>query len=103
MKPALMKNGSLLPLRLTDVTFEAGGKRIIDRVSIVIDTGPRTIVLGPNGAGKSVLMRLCHGLLTPTSGQLQFSGRDTADGHRRHAMVFQPPVMLRRSALANVA
>lgn len=93
----------LLPLRLTDVTYEAGGKRLIDRVSLTIDAGPRTVLLGPNGAGKSLLMRLCHGLLQPTSGQVRFNGPETIDGRRRHAMVFQRPVMLRRSALANIS
>jgi tungstate transport system ATP-binding protein len=60
-------------------------------------------VLGPNGAGKSVLLRLCHGLLRPTAGEVLFNGPETVNGRRRHAMVFQRPVMLRRSALANVA
>lgn len=93
----------LLPLHLTDVTYEAGGKRLIDNVSLTFDSGPRTIVLGPNGAGKSVLMRLCHGLLPPTAGEVRFNGPQAIDGRRRHAMVFQRPVMLRRSAFANVA
>jgi tungstate transport system ATP-binding protein len=60
-------------------------------------------VLGPNGAGKSVLLRLCHGLLKPTAGEVRFNGPESVDGRRRHAMVFQRPVMLRRSARANVA
>lgn len=94
---------SLLPLRLVDVSYEAGGKQLLDRVTLTIDAGPRTIVLGPNGAGKSILMRVCHGLLQPTSGQVLFNGPETIDGRRRHAMVFQRPVMLRRSALDNVA
>jgi tungstate transport system ATP-binding protein len=94
---------SLLPLTLTDVTYEAGGKRLVDRVNLRIERGPRTIVVGPNGAGKSVLLRICHGLLPPTSGDVQFNGPETIDGRRRHAMVFQRPVLLRRSALANVA
>jgi tungstate transport system ATP-binding protein len=94
---------SLLPLRLVDVSYEAGGKQLLDRVTLTIDAGPRTIVLGPNGAGKSILMRLCHGLLQPTSGKVLFNGPETIEGRRRHAMVFQRPVMLRRSALDNVA
>jgi len=93
---------ALLPLELEEVTYEAGGKRIIDRVSLEIGAGPRTVLLGPNGSGKSVLMRLCHGLLQPSSGQVRYHGPEWAEGRRRHAMVFQRPVMLRRSALANV-
>lgn len=93
---------SLLPLRLIDVSYEAGGKQLLNRVTLTIDAGPRTIVLGPNGAGKSILMRICHGLLQPTSGQVLFNGPEMIDGRCRHAMVFQRPVMLRRSALDNV-
>lgn len=93
----------LLPLRLSNVTYDAGGKRLLDRVDLTLDRGPRTVVLGPNGAGKSVLLRLCHGLLRPTAGEVLFNGPETVDGRRRHAMVFQRPVMLRRSALGNVA
>jgi tungstate transport system ATP-binding protein len=91
----------MLPLVLDHVSFAVDGKTIIDRVSMEITEGPRTVILGPNGAGKSVLMRLCHGLLKPTSGSLGWRG--TNGGRRRQAMVFQRPVMLRRSALANVA
>ncbi|MCC7484866.1 MAG: phosphate ABC transporter ATP-binding protein [Burkholderiales bacterium] len=90
----------MLPLVLDQVSFAVGGRPIIDRISVEIAEGTRTIVLGPNGAGKSVLMRLCHGLLQPTSGTISWRG--PVNGRRRQAMVFQRPVMLRRSALANV-
>jgi tungstate transport system ATP-binding protein len=89
----------ILPLRIEALSWAAGGRRLIDGVSLEIEAGPSTIILGANGAGKSVLMRLMHGLLEPTSGRVAWSGQDA----RRHqAMVFQRPVMLRRSALANV-
>ena len=90
----------MLPLALDQVCYAVDGKAIIDRVSIEITEGPRTVILGPNGAGKSVLMRLCHGLLAPTSGTISWTG--AANGRSRQAMVFQRPVMLRRSAYANV-
>ena len=93
---------SLLPLRLENVTFAAGGRRIIDGISLEIGAGERTVILGPNGAGKSVLMRICHGLLAPTSGRVVWNIRQPASGRRRQAMVFQRPILLRRSALANV-
>jgi len=86
-----------LPLDLDRVSFAAGGRTIIDAVSLRIEAGPSTIILGANGAGKSVLMRLMHGLLAPSAGEIRWHGNG-----RRQAMVFQRPVMLRRSALANV-
>jgi tungstate transport system ATP-binding protein len=60
------------------------------------------VILGPNGAGKSVLLRLCHGLLQPTAGVVRWNSPEVPGGPRRHAMVFQRPVMLRRSALGNM-
>lgn len=92
----------MLPLVLEDVSFVAGGRAIIDRVSCELSAGPRTVILGPNGSGKSVLMRLCHGLLTPTVGRIVWRGTSEAHRPRSQAMVFQRPVMLRRSAIGNV-
>ncbi|MCW5774731.1 MAG: ATP-binding cassette domain-containing protein, partial [Rhodospirillaceae bacterium] len=91
---------SPLPLCLSDVGFRAGGVSILEHIDLTLAAGPRTVILGPNGAGKSVLLRLCHGLLRPTSGTVAWSA---ATGPRRpDAMVFQRPVMLRRSARGNV-
>jgi tungstate transport system ATP-binding protein len=91
----------MLPLELREVSFAINGRTLIDRVSADMGTGPRTIILGPNGAGKSVLMRLCHGLLRPSEGTIIWRGAGGGKGGRQ-AMVFQRPVMLRRSAFANV-
>ncbi len=93
----------ILPLRVEDASFAAGGRTIIAPLSLEIAAGPCTIILGANGAGKSVLMRLMHGLLAPTSGRMRWSESDPGHVRRQQAMVFQRPVMLRRSALANVA
>jgi tungstate transport system ATP-binding protein len=86
----------ILPLRLQGISF----RHIIQPLSLEIGAGPSTIILGANGAGKSVLMRLMHGLLAPSAGRIAWSG---PDARRKQAMVFQRPVMLRRTALANVA
>ncbi len=93
---------TILPLELRDVTFEAGGKRLIKEISCTFAAGPRTVVIGPNGAGKSLLLRLCHGLIEPASGEVTWHGAGGADPSRRQAMVFQRPMMLRRSVSANV-
>jgi len=92
----------ILPLVLEHASFAAGGREIVAPLSLVIGAGPNTVILGANGAGKSVLMRLMHGLLMPTSGRVAWSDADQRRVRRQQAMVFQRPIMLRRSALANV-
>jgi tungstate transport system ATP-binding protein len=92
----------VLPLSLESVYFAAGGRTIIRGVTLEIAAGARTIILGPNGAGKSVLLRLCHGLLKATNGRIVWRGNRNGRRPREQAMVFQRPVMLRRSAFANV-
>jgi tungstate transport system ATP-binding protein len=94
---------SLLPLRLDEVVFAVAGRRIIDGISLEFEAAPRTVIVGPNGAGKSVLLRLCHGLLQPTSGAIRWASPEPPGTPRRQAMVFQRPVLLRRSAAANIA
>ena len=97
-----MRAAEVLPLRAEGLRFEAGGLLILRGVDLVLEGGPPTAVIGPNGAGKSVLLRLLHGLLAPTGGAVRWAlpGREARS---RQAMVFQRPVMLRRSVLANAA
>lgn len=64
--------------------------------------GP-TLILGPNGAGKSLLLRCLHGLIQPDSGIVWQDGAQLGAPQRaRQAMVFQTPVLLRRSVAANL-
>ncbi|MGK9283483.1 ATP-binding cassette domain-containing protein [Sinorhizobium meliloti] len=93
---------SNLPLIFDDVSLSAGATTILDRISLTIGLGAPTFVLGPNGAGKTSLLRLCMGLLGPSRGVVSWGGRIDA-GPERRAILFQKPVMLRRSVAANVA
>jgi tungstate transport system ATP-binding protein len=99
-------HAGILPLELRDVGFEAGGQRLLQGVSARIEAGPPTVMLGPNGAGKSLTLRIIHGLLAPTSGEVTWLGVGASPGatsiRRRQAMVFERPVLLRRSTAANV-
>jgi tungstate transport system ATP-binding protein len=93
-----------LPVELRDLAYATGGKRVIRGIDLTITTPRITAIMGPNGAGKSILLRLMHGLIAPTEGNILWGGRpmDRLIA-RRQAMVFQRPVLLRRSVAANVS
>ncbi|SCA57985.1 Amino acid ABC transporter ATP-binding protein, PAAT family [Candidatus Terasakiella magnetica] len=95
---------TILPLKVKDVNFIAGDKRLIKDMNFQVKAGARVMVLGANGAGKSLLLRICHGLLPASSGEVFWNGQAGFPKKvRKHqAMVFQRPVLLRRTALANI-
>jgi tungstate transport system ATP-binding protein len=91
----------MFPLVVDRVSFAPSDQPVLRDASLEIAQGSFTVILGANGAGKSVLMRIMHGLLAPTSGSVRWGTLDARP--RSQAMLFQRPVMLRRSVLANVA
>ncbi|MDP1653192.1 MAG: ATP-binding cassette domain-containing protein [Rhodocyclaceae bacterium] len=82
-------------LELDGLGLTEGAVRIVADITLKLGAG-RTAILGPNGAGKSTLLRLMHGLLKPSAGRLVWPQVLT------QGMVFQRPVMLRTTALANI-
>lgn len=101
--PVRVKITDLLPAEARGLVFEAGGKRLIDGIDLTLKADALTAVMGPNGAGKSLLLRLLHGMLTPSAGTVLWGGWPLDEGIRkRQAMVFQHPVLLRRSVAANI-
>lgn len=101
--PAPLAKSEAPLLQVRELGFSAGGERLLDKVDVDIRRGARTLIMGPNGAGKSLLLRLMHGLLQPEEGAILWQGgRLDADACRAQAMVFQRPVLLRRSVLANL-
>ncbi len=95
--------GTLLPLEVKNLTLEIAGKRLVDSIRLTLDARSFTMVMGPNGAGKSLLLRLVHGMLEPSAGTVLWGGQPLSLAIRqRQAMVFQRPVLLRRSVAANI-
>ncbi|WP_299818139.1 ATP-binding cassette domain-containing protein [uncultured Jannaschia sp.] len=91
-----------LPLRLSGATLARRGKRLVGPVDLEIGAGSITAVIGPNGSGKTSLLRMMHGLQRPASGRVEWSLPDT-QARTRQAYVFQQPIALRRTVLANLA
>jgi tungstate transport system ATP-binding protein len=89
-----------LPIVLDHVAVERGSATLLRDVSLTLDAGGVTMVIGPNGSGKSTLLRVMHGLVAPTRGTITWGGESRVPGGQ--AMVFQRPILLRRSSAANV-
>lgn len=90
-----------LPIELSEVNIDTGGLRILRQISLVIEAGAPTVFIGPNGSGKTTLLRAAMGLIAPSSGRVIWGGHPQSPPMRR-TIVFQRPVMLRRSASGNL-
>ena len=65
--------GSVL-LKVDKLRKQFGGLVAVNDVSFELRAGEIMGLIGPNGAGKSTTFNLISGVLTATSGQLQFAG-----------------------------
>lgn len=95
-------NGAILPLSVRDLVLRFGDITVLDHLSLDLGPSGCTMIMGPNGAGKSLLLKLLHGLGSPSAGRIDWHGHGPAEAMRRQALVFQKPVLLRRSVAANV-
>jgi len=93
---SVQRTGNGFPVRFDKVRLCLGGQELLHDVCCNIDGAGKTVIMGANGAGKSLFLRLFTGLLEPTGGQI-------SGGSGRFSLVFQNPVLLRRSTFANVA
>ena len=93
----------MLPGEVRGLGFTVNQSQLLTNINLDLTAGTRTVIMGANGAGKSVLLRLLHGLLEPTTGTIRWGGKANDKRIRtRQAMVFQRPVLLRRSVQANI-
>jgi iron complex transport system ATP-binding protein len=67
-----------------EVSWSAGGRLIVDAVTLDVFPGATLGLLGPNGSGKSSLLRLLAGLRRPSGGAVLLDGAELQDLRRRH-------------------
>ena len=91
-----------LPLVLDSVSLRIGAVSLIEAAQARFLPGAPSLLIGANGSGKTSLLRLAMGLVAPSAGTVTWGGRRDAPLTRR-AIVFQKPVMLRRSVAGNIA
>ncbi|WP_424139192.1 ABC transporter ATP-binding protein [Roseomonas chloroacetimidivorans] len=84
-------------ITITGLSKIFGGLRAVDGIDLHIGSGEILGLIGPNGAGKTTFVNLLTGDLRPSSGKVEFNGRDITDWppHRRCAVgvarTFQVP------------
>jgi tungstate transport system ATP-binding protein len=83
-------------VRLTALRYRVGTVDILRDIALTVKTGERVALLGANGAGKTSLLRMIHGLLTPSAGTV------AAPAANEQAMIFQKPLLLKRTTSENV-
>lgn len=94
---------TLMPITIDKLTLKAGQKTLLNDISMNITTSGISVIMGPNGAGKSLFVRCLHGLSQPDSGRILFAGDDINQTHRKsQALIFQKPVLLKRSVRQNL-
>ena len=61
-------------ITLRDIEMRFGDVVALHSTNLQIAAGQTTVLIGPSGCGKSTILRLIIGLLTPTSGAVEFEG-----------------------------
>ena len=61
-------------LRIDGLTAGYGGSAVLHDVGMVVNQGETVSLIGPNGAGKSTLLNTVAGLVSSTSGHVEFRG-----------------------------
>ncbi len=83
-------------LRMHNAGLRFGARVALHGLTLDIAHGERVALGGANGSGKSSFLRLAHGLLAPSEGQVWRAPDAT------QAMLFQRPFMWHMNALGNV-
>ena len=71
-------------LQCEDIVKKYRGKTAVNHLSLTVQPGRIYMLLGPNGSGKSTWMKMCAGLVSPTSGRILFEGGELGTKAKAH-------------------
>lgn len=66
-------------IELININKSFGTTDVLDHINLSIKKNEFVTLLGPSGCGKTTMLRIIGGFETPTSGQLQFEGKNILD------------------------
>ena len=93
----------MINLTFDNMSFAADNKTLLGPINIDLNLNGITCVLGYNGAGKSLFLELCHAMLEPTSGSVNWNGKPALSTRQKRGYIFQHRIVLRRSVRHNIA
>ena len=90
-----------------DLSYEIGGRVILDKINLQIRAGEFIGISGGSGSGKSTLLNLVTGFLKPAGGETLINGNGIGDNMRyayqsRMAYVKQQPYLLHDTVVSNI-
>ncbi len=88
-------------IEVKNLTKSFEDKTVLFNINAVFETGKTNLIIGQSGSGKTVLMKNLVGLLSPTSGEVLFDGRNivTMNKHARVALRREMGMVFQGSAL----
>lgn len=95
-------------ISVKNVTVSFGEKHALKDVSFSAKAGTKTAIIGPTAAGKTQLLYLLTGLLTPTSGTIEYDGKPIDEYnkislHEQVGFVFQDSIIFNLTLRENIA
>lgn len=95
-------------LELKKVSFKNESHEIIKNVSFQVEKGDYLFITGPSGSGKSTLLKLMATILTPSSGEIYFAGKNQqeyakTDYRRKVSYCFQQAQLFGKTVKDNLS
>jgi len=91
-----------LPLSMKQVSYSTRGAALIHDFNLEINTPGISMILGHNGAGKSLLLKLLHGVISPSSGHIYWNNQTPSIHQYWRTFLLQRPTFFNQSIESNI-
>lgn len=94
-------------IQVKSLNYQSGDQSILKNINLEIARDSYTTFIGPSGSGKSTLMRIIADMITATSGQVIFNGKDLHEYEptayrQKVSYAFQQPTLFGKTVKDNL-